>query len=146
MQGLNGGFFCGDGRPEKDQGAVAPQFVYHAFVFVDPVDDNFENLIHKRKGSLRPDLSGQGRKTFHIAEHDGYIAQLSVGPFHLGEDFSGEGLGCVLLKTMGVQLRWDRRCGAVGKRNKELTAFIAEFGTRWIVELAARAFHCRDLV
>jgi hypothetical protein len=82
---------------KQSQGSVTPEFIYSAFVIVNFVNEDFEDLIHEAECLFRTESLSQRSKTLHVHEHDGDVPPLSFYPLSLSEDLFREATGEILL-------------------------------------------------
>ena len=87
VDGPLGGVFQSDRSAEKGHDAVPPELLDRAFILVDLLRQDAEDLIDEGKGLFVPELLGQGRGTLQVAEHDRHLPALPFDPAFLGQDF-----------------------------------------------------------
>ena len=113
------GASSGYGGSKESQDSVSPEFIYSAFVIVDFVNDDFKDLVHQRKGLLRPELFRQRSKPLHVNEHDGDVSPLPLYSISLRQDLFREAARQILLDLCKLFIKGEV-CGAA----------VASVGTR----------------
>mgnify|MGYP006302255241 CR=1 FL=1 len=121
------GILQGNGGSKKGQDAVSPELVHGALVVVDLVDEDFEDLVHERKGFIGTQSLRERREALHVAEHDGDLPPLPLNSLSLGEDFFGEPFGEVTLKLFQLFVERKGWFGDTGRRGQSMPAFATEF-------------------
>ena len=138
-----GSVLQGYGGSEKGQDPITPQFIHRAFVLVDLVDEQLEDLIHERKGLLWAELFGERREPLHVHEHDGDVSPLSLYSVPLREDLFSQAAGEILLNLGKLFVKgevfWQDECAAVRSDCGRTLRRICNLG--WIGGVAVGADH-----